>query len=136
MMELLTIKNIRECTNLSRNELAFRYEIPLELLAAWEEGAEEPPAYLYNIFLSALDFDGYLEYSPISTNMIQPIFDNNCIINPIEWKAKHPHFNGFIKKLDCGCHAKLLAVEPTRKDGTTRICEYARFSNDDNYDLI
>ncbi len=59
------------------------------------------------------------------------------IINPVAWKEKHPHFTGFVKKLDCGCHAKLLAVTPTESNGTiNKLSCYAAFRDNPDYSII
>jgi hypothetical protein len=111
MEDMLTIKNIRELTNLSREQLAFRYQIPLDLLTSWEEGTIEPPKYLHKILYNALSYDGHLEYIPISPTEIKPVFDINPIIDPADWQEKHPHFTASVEMLDCGCHGKLLGAK-------------------------
>lgn len=137
MVNLFDMKYIRECTSLSREELAMNYGIPLEKLTAWEEGTEEAPDYLYFMLLSAMDYDSCIEYSPVST--LSPKFYDEFdapIINTEMWKAAHPHCKALVKHMCCGCHSKLIGYETYCRGGGTRLWRGLPLNGDSGYEII
>lgn len=45
----MTIKEIRQLTNLSQQKFCEKYNIPLPTLRKWEQGNREPPGYVLEL---------------------------------------------------------------------------------------
>lgn len=70
---MLTIKEMRVRTGLSQSKFATKFCIPIKTLQAWEQGRQNPPAYVTMMMESLLDMQKPAEN-------FNPMYDSQFLI--------------------------------------------------------
>ena len=53
----MTVKELRAQTGLSQSQFAARFQIPVRTLQQWEQGRQEPPAYVVAMIQIILEYE-------------------------------------------------------------------------------